>query len=66
MLTGKYVLAPPKDIAEVKNPYEIYEWVDKVDPYSVDNLLTAHEHYGSGLGGRVRCISYPSCGCGGQ
>lgn len=42
VLNGKYVLAPPKDIAEVKNAYEIYERMDELDPYSVDDLLTAH------------------------
>ena len=33
---------PPKDIAEVKNAYEIYEQLDKLDPYSADDLLAAH------------------------
>lgn len=42
VLDGKHVLAPPKDIAEVKNAYEIYEHLDKLDPYSVDDLLAAH------------------------
>jgi len=42
VLNGKHVLAPPKDIAEVKNAYEIYEQLDELDPYSVDDLLTAH------------------------
>lgn len=42
VLYGKHVLAPPKDIAEVKNAYEIYERLDELDPYSVDDLLTAH------------------------
>lgn len=42
VLTGKHVLAPPKDIAEVKNAYEIYERLDELDPYSADDLLTAH------------------------
>ena len=42
VLNGKHVLAPPKDIAEVKNAYEIYERLDELDPYSVDDLLTAH------------------------
>ena len=42
VLNGKHVLAPPKDIAEVKNAYEIYEHMDELDPYSVDDLLTAH------------------------
>ena len=42
VLNGKQVLAPPKDIAEVKNAYEIYEKLDQLDPYSVDDLLMAH------------------------
>ena len=42
VLNGKHVLAPPKDIAEVRNAYEIYERLDELDPYSVDDLLTAH------------------------
>ena len=42
VLDGKTVLAPPKDIAEVKNAYEIYERLDELDPYSGDDLLLAH------------------------
>lgn len=42
VLNGKQVLAPPKDIAEVKNAYEIYERLDELDPYYVDDLMTAH------------------------
>ena len=42
VLGGKHVLAPPKDIAEVKNAYEIYERLDELDPYAVDDLLLAH------------------------
>ena len=42
VLNGKHVLAPPRDIAEVKNAYEIYEQLDKLDPYDVEDLLTAH------------------------
>lgn len=42
VLNGKHVLAPPKDIVEVKNAYEIYERLDELDPYSVKDLLTAH------------------------
>ena len=42
VLDGKRVLAPPKDIAEVKNAYEIYDMMDSLDPYSVDALLDAH------------------------
>lgn len=49
VLNGKRVLAPPKDIAEVKNAYEIYERLDELDPYSVDDLLTAHRIMTKGL-----------------
>lgn len=42
VLNGKQVLAPPKDIAEVKNAYEIYDLLAELDPYSVDDLLSAH------------------------
>ena len=49
VLNGKTVLAPPKDIAEVKNAYEIYERLDKLDPFSVDDLLTAHGIMTKGL-----------------
>ena len=42
VLNGKRILAPPKDIAEVKNAYEIYERLDELDPYSIHDLLMAH------------------------
>jgi Fic family protein len=42
VIAGKHVIAPPKDIAEVKNAYEIYEYMDKLNPYSIDDLLLAH------------------------
>ncbi len=42
VINGRHVLAPPKDIAEVRNAYEIYERLDALDPYSVDDLLMAH------------------------
>ena len=43
VLGGKHVLAPPKDIAEVKNAYEIYERLPQLNPYSIDDLLAAHK-----------------------
>ncbi len=49
VLNGKQVLAPPKDIAEVKNAYEIYERMDELDPYAVDDLLMAHGIMTQGL-----------------
>ena len=42
ILSGKRVIAPPKDIAEVKNAYEIYEHMDSLNPYDMDDLLVAH------------------------
>ncbi|MBE6912860.1 MAG: Fic family protein [Ruminococcaceae bacterium] len=42
VINGQQVLAPPKDIAEVKNAYEIYERLEELNPYSIDDLLTAH------------------------
>ena len=42
VLSGKRIIAPPKDIAEVKNAYEIYEMMESLDPYSVDDLLKSH------------------------
>ncbi len=49
VLSGKRILAPPKDIAEVQNAYEIYEHMDKLNPYSIDNLLKAHSIMVKGL-----------------
>ena len=49
VLSGKQVLAPPKDIVEVKNAYEIYERLDELNPFSVDDLLTAHSIMTCGL-----------------
>ena len=42
VVSGKRVLAPPKDIAEVQNAFEIYDRLDELNPYSIDDLLTAH------------------------
>ena len=43
VINGKRVLAPPKDIKEVQNAYEIYERIDELDENSVNNLLLAHK-----------------------
>ena len=42
VLNGKHVLAPPRDIAEVRNAYTVYDTIEELDPYSVDSLLSAH------------------------
>jgi len=56
VLNGKTVLAPPKDIAEVHNAYEIYEHMDTLDPYSIDALLSAHRVMMRGLVEEAGCF----------
>ena len=56
VLSGKRVIAPPKDIAEVKNAYEIYEMMDSLNPYSVDDLLNAHAVLTRGLTEESGCF----------
>ena len=43
ILNGKHIIAPPKDIKEVKNAYDIYSRMDELNPYSIDDLLLAHK-----------------------
>ena len=43
VINGKRVLAPPKDIKEVQNAYEIYERLDELNENSVKDLLLAHK-----------------------
>ena len=38
VINGKIVVGEQKDIQEVKNAYEAYEQIDKVAPYSLDDL----------------------------
>ncbi len=56
VLNGKRVIAPPKDIAEVKNAFEIYEMMDSLNPYSVDDLLNAHAVMTRGLTEESGCF----------
>lgn len=49
VLDGKRVLAPPQDIREVKNAYEAYEELQKMNPYSIKDLLKAHKFMMNGL-----------------
>lgn len=43
IIEGKRVLGPPQDIREVKNAYEAYELLTRLNPYSVNDLLKAHK-----------------------
>ena len=42
VINGKPVIGEQKDIQEVKNAYEAYEQIDKVNPYSVEDLKEIH------------------------
>lgn len=42
IIDGKRVLGNPNEIQEVKNAYEAYELLLKLDPNSVEDLLSAH------------------------
>jgi Fic family protein len=42
VINGKMVIGEQKDIQEVKNAYEAYEQIDKVNPYSVEDLKEIH------------------------
>lgn len=43
IIQGKRVLGPPQDIKEVKNAYEAYEQLTRLNPYSIKDLLKAHK-----------------------
>ena len=42
ILNGRRVIAPPQDVAEVRNAFKAYASLDTLDPYSVDSLLETH------------------------
>lgn len=49
ILDGKRVLGNPNDIKEVQNAYEAYEMMLRLNPESVEDLLTAHKLMMQGL-----------------
>ncbi|MCC8356381.1 MAG: Fic family protein [Oscillospiraceae bacterium] len=49
ILDGKRILGNPNEIREVQNAYETYEMMLTLDPFSVEDLLTAHRHMMNGL-----------------
>ncbi len=56
LLNGRRVLAPPRDIAEVKNAFEIYDMLPQLNPYSVEDLLKAHGVMTRGLQEESGCF----------
>ncbi|WP_298530229.1 Fic family protein [uncultured Ruminococcus sp.] len=49
IIDGKRVLGNPNEIQEVKNAYEAYELMLKLNPNSVEDLLSAHRLMMKGL-----------------
>lgn len=49
ILDGKRVLGNPNEIREVQNAYEAYEMMLRLNPASVEDLLTAHRLMMNGL-----------------
>lgn len=49
ILDGKRILGNPNEIQEVKNAYDAYEMLLTLDPYSVRDLLKAHQTMMAGL-----------------
>ena len=43
LFDGKHVIAPPQDICEAKNAFEVYNRLLEFNPYDVMDLLTAHQ-----------------------
>ena len=62
IIAGKRILAPPKDIKEVKNAYEIYEKLDTLNPYSIKDLLKAHKIMTLELIGESGCFRSKNVG----
>ncbi len=57
IIDGKIVFGSAQEIQEVKNAYKAYQMIDKVDPYSVDDLKKIHgimEHLLKDDAGRFR------------
>jgi Fic family protein len=42
VINGIPVMSTPKDVKEVQNAWLAYNWLDKYDPWSVEDLLKAH------------------------
>jgi len=42
IINGKRIIAPPKEIIEVRNAYDAYTRMDEYDPYETSSFLKAH------------------------
>ncbi len=60
IVENKRVIGPKKDILEVKNAIAVYDYLDKLNPYSFDSFCEAHRILMNGLiesAGRLRSKS---------
>ncbi|MCD8179701.1 MAG: Fic family protein [Tannerellaceae bacterium] len=60
ILNNKRVLAPEKDIIEVKNAIQVYEQINSYKPYSISSLCKAHKLLTKGVvrnPGQIRTTS---------
>lgn len=53
VLNGKRVLGPQDDIIAVKNAFAVYKMLPELDPFSLDDLKTAHGVMMNGLAERA-------------
>ena len=44
VVNGKRIIAPPKEIIEVKNAYNAYTKINEYKPYSIKSFLLAHKY----------------------
>ena len=49
ILDGKNVIAPQKEIQEVRNAIKTYELYPTLNPFSIEDMLKAHHTMMSGL-----------------
>ena len=49
VIDGKIVLAPEREIKEVKNAFFAYDNLSSYDPYNIKSFLEAHKHLTTGL-----------------
>ena len=56
VIDGKHVLGDRHDILEVENAKRVYDLIPSLDPYSIDDLLTAHRTMMDGLVPEAGCF----------
>ncbi len=62
IINGQAVIAPPKEIQEVRNALKAYEAMPRWQPSSEDDLLEAHQILMSGLIDEVGCYRHGGVG----